>query len=79
MSFIQAIQKLRPEAEVTIIDNDYATAIWHKLEGKPPTEAEVLAKLEDLKQQEADAKAIAEAKLVALGLSIEDLRALGLG
>lgn len=79
MSFIQAIQKLRPNAEVTIIDNDYEAAIWHKIEGNPPTEAEVLAAMAELEKEKSDAKAAAEAKLAALGLTADDLKALGLG
>ena len=39
---MEAIQKLRPKAEVVIYDNDYSTAIWHKIDGEIPTEAEVL-------------------------------------
>lgn len=76
-----AIQRLRPEAEFAIYNNDYAEIVWIKLEGEPPTQAEIDAELVKMEQEVADkaaAKAAAEAKLEALGLTPEDLRALGL-
>jgi len=82
---LKAIQKLHPKAEVVIYDNDLSTAIWHNFEGNKPTQAEIDAAIEQIKKDElqaeidkAEAKAAAEAKLVALGLDLDDLRALGL-
>lgn len=79
MDLIKGIQKLRPNAEVTIIDNDYDNAIWHKIDGEIPTQAEVLQAIKDMETEKATAKANAEAKLAALGLTSDDLKALGLG
>lgn len=81
----KAIRKLKPNAEFSYIDNDYSTIKWDVLEGKAPTQAEIDAAIEQIKADEAQAqidkaarKAAAEAKLVALGLDLDDLRALGL-
>jgi hypothetical protein len=82
----QAIRKLKPTAEFSYIEEDYSTVKWDKLEGNAPTQAEVDAAIEAIKQEEAQAeaeaaakKAAAEAKLAALGLTADDLKALGLG
>lgn len=76
MSFSRAILSLRPGAEFTLTNSDdYSTIIWHS-EGTAPTEAEVLAEDARLKQEDADKKAAAEAKLAAIGLTPEDLKAI---
>ena len=83
---VKAIQKLRPNAEFSFIENNYSTIKWDVLEGDAPTQAEVDAAIETIKQEEAQAeveaataKAAAETKLAALGLTADDLKALGLG
>ena len=83
---VSAIQRLRPSAEFSFQNNDYSTIKWDVLEGNAPTQAEVDAAIELVKQEEAQAeaaaaaaKAAAEAKLAALGLTSDDLKALGLG
>jgi len=80
-----AIKKLKPTAEFSFIENDYSTIKWDVLEGDAPTLAEVNAAIEQVKADEAqaeankaEAKAAAEAKLAALGLTADDLKALGL-
>lgn len=80
-----AIRKLKPTAEFVITDNDYSTIVWHQLEGKAPTQEEIDEAIEQIEADEiaeakakAQAKAQAEAKLLALGLSTNDLTALGL-
>lgn len=80
-----AIQSLRPNAEYTFNDADYQTVNWLILEGKAPTQAEIDVAIEQIKADEAQAeldkaakKAAAEAKLAALGLTADDLKALGL-
>jgi hypothetical protein len=80
-----AIQKLRPDSEYKFLEQDYSSIEWFKLEGEAPTQAEIDAGIEQVKADEAQAeldkaakKATAEAKLVALGLDLDDLRALGL-
>ena len=81
----EAIKKLRPTAEFSFQENDYSTIKWDVLEGKAPTQTEIDAAIETIKQAEiqaeADAaakKAAVEAKLAALGLDADDLTALGL-
>ena len=81
----QAIKKLCPNAEFSFTDFDYSTIKWDVLEGAAPTQAEVDAAVEAIKQEEIQAeaqaaanKAAAKAKLAALGLTTDDLKALGL-
>ena len=80
-----AIKSLRPESEYSYFDNDYSTIVWHILDGDAPTQAEIDNAIEQVKANEiaeaeakAAAKATAQAKLAALGLTVEDLQALGL-
>jgi len=80
-----AIYKLRPDSEFTYTDRDYATIEWIKLEGDAPTQAEIDTAIEQVKADEQAAadkaeadKAIAQSKLAALGLTADDLKALGL-
>ena len=81
----QVIRSLRPEAEFTFTDNDYSTIEWIKLEGDAPTQAEIKkgftayqAAQKAETETKAQAKETAQAKLAALGLTVEDLTALGL-
>ena len=86
MSYLaKAIWKLRPNAEFSFINDDYSTIKWDILEGEAPTQTEIDAAIEQVKAEEAQAeldraakKAQAEAKLAALGLTSDDLKALGL-
>lgn len=80
-----AIRSLKPNSEFTYKEQDYSTIKWDVLEGGAPTQAEIDAAIEEVKADEAQAeleaaakKANAEAKLVALGLDLDDLKALGL-
>ena len=82
----KAIRKLCPTAEFSFTNNDYSTIKWDVLQGDAPTQAEIDAAIEQIKADEltaetnkATAKAAAEVKLVALGLTADDLKALGLG
>jgi len=82
----RAILYLKPGSEFVIHNEDYSTIDWIVLEGDAPTLAELETANQTIKaaeaQAEADkaaAKAAAEAKLVALGLTVQDLKALGLG
>jgi len=82
---VLAIRKLRPTAEFSFTNNDYSTIKWDVLEGDAPTQAEIDAAIMQVQADEtaeaeakAQAKAAAEAKLAALGLTTDDLRALGL-
>jgi len=81
----KAIWKLRPDSEFSFVDEDYSTIQWDKLEGNAPTQAEINAAIEQIKSDEINAeakaetdKAAAQAKLAALGLTADDLKALGL-
>jgi hypothetical protein len=82
---VKAIKKLKPSAEFSFTEDDYSTIKWDILEGKAPTKTEIDAAIKEVKADEAQAeldkaakKATAEAKLIALGLDLDDLRALGL-
>ena len=82
---VDAIKKLKPDAEFTYENRDYSTIKWIKLDGKAPTQLEIDDAIEMIKADEAQAvidkataKATAQAKLAALGLTVEDLQALGL-
>ena len=81
-----AIKKLHPEAEFSFGEDGYPSIKWDVLEGDAPTQAEIDAAIALLKGEEATeqialeaAKEAAQAKLAALGLTTDDLKALGLG
>lgn len=83
---IKAIQYLKPHAEFSFEEADYSTIKWDVIDGEPPTVEELELALKKLKELEAKnevdrllAKSAAEAKLAALGLTVDDLKALGLG
>jgi hypothetical protein len=82
---VKAIQLLKPNAEFSFQEEDYSTIKWDVLDGTAPTQAEIDDAIKQVKVNEknedkakATAKATAEGKLAALGLTIDDLRALGL-
>jgi hypothetical protein len=81
----KAIRLLKPTAEFSFIDDDYSTIVWDVLDGDAPTKKEIDEAIKKVKANEAaeaeakvTAKATAQAKLAALGLTVEDLTALGL-
>ena len=79
MSYIaKAIKKLKPTAEFSFNNDDYSTIHWDVLEGDAPTKSEIEAAIKQIKADELSAKATAEAKLAELGLTTDDLKALGL-
>ena len=80
---VLAIRKLRPNSEFSFTNNDYSTIKWDVLDGDAPTQKEIDAAIKEVKADEAQAeatkataKATAEGKLAALGLTTDDLRAL---
>ena len=82
---LKAIKKLKPTAEFSFTDNNYTTIKWDVLNGNAPTQAEIEIAIEQVKADEIAAetkaltdKAAATAKLAALGLTTDDLKALGL-
>lgn len=82
---VDAIQLLDPKAEFIIEGNDYSTIQWQNLSGEAPTAAQIDAAIEQVKANELAAETkkesdrlAAQAKLEALGLTPDDLKALGL-
>ena len=80
-----AILKLRPNSEFSYSNREYSTIKWNVLDGDAPTQKEIDDAIKQVKADEAQAiidkataKAAAQAKLAALGLTVEDLQALGL-
>jgi hypothetical protein len=78
-----AIYLLKPTAEFSFTDNDYSTIKWDKLEGDAPTQTEITAAIKVVKANEgkaetdkAAAKASAQAKLAALGLTADEVAAI---
>ena len=81
----KAIKLLKPDAEFSFQEDDYSTIKWDVLDGEAPTQKEIDVAIKEIKANEiteaetkAQAKATAEGKLAALGLTTDDLRALGL-
>lgn len=81
----EAINLYNPNAQWTLLGDDYETLDWHSVDIAKPTKAQLenlLPQVEANKaQQEAAAiaaKQSAQAKLEALGLTTDDLKALGL-
>lgn len=79
---LKAIQHIRPDAEF-VLSGDELT--WLDTKQTQPTDAEIeagwiayQAKIEADKAEAAAKKEAAEAKLAALGLDADDLKALGL-
>lgn len=80
---VHAINLIRPNAKYVLRGDDIE--LWED-NSQQPTEAEIeagwvayQAKVEADKEEAAAKKAAAEAKLAALGLTADDLKALGLG
>ena len=79
----RAILSLRPNSEWTMNDNDVESITWHTEGVKPLTTAEVQAEVARLERAAADevaakqaARASAEAKLEALGLTHDEALAI---
>jgi hypothetical protein len=73
---IKGINKLKPNAEFSITNDDYSTIKWDVLEGKAPTQAQIDVAIEQVKADEitqAAAKATAKAALLdRLGITAEE-------
>jgi hypothetical protein len=81
----QALLNLCPGKEWTLSGDNYADLVWLS-DGTAPTLEEVVTEIALLPTKKAEkeaqilaTKASAEAKLAALGLTTDDLKALGLG
>jgi hypothetical protein len=82
VTVVDVLSYYRPNGWVSI-DNDFDLTIW--IDAEPITKAEfeagkalVKAQWDAQAKAEEDAKATAQAKLAALGLTADDLKALGL-
>ena len=81
----EVLQLLCPNVEYTIWGNDYDTIEWYDKSPAITKEqfeagfAQVEAAKAQAEAEAAAKKAAAEAKLAALGLTADDLKALGLG
>ena len=78
-----AVMSLRPGAEWTMSDNDVENMIWHTEGVEPLTQAEVEAEVARLEQAAIDeaaarqaARESGEAKLLALGLTVDEVAAM---
>jgi len=80
ITIAQAIQSLKPGAEFSYQDEDYATIQWNVLEGSAPTAKQItdeIKRLTTLKQAEAISKAEAKAALLdRLGITAEEAQLL---
>jgi len=72
----KALISLRPNKEFTYDNDDISTVRWNDPSVDTPSQAEVDAELARLAQVELDKKAAAESKLTALGLTVDDIKAL---
>ena len=82
---LKAVENLSPGTTFTMSNDDFDTIEWKSNGAEVPTKDKLFLEIERLKQEEilieAEAqakKAAAEAKLAALGLTSDDLKALGL-
>lgn len=83
MITMRAIRELRPNASFSITGDDLSTLIWITDGVTSPTQEEVNTKIAELEAEDAqaivnanNAKAAAEAKVSALGLTVDDIKAL---
>ena len=76
----KAIFKLCPNSEFSLTNNDYSTIKWDKLEGNPPTQADIDAALEQVEADEVTAAKKAEtdkaALLAKLGITADEAKLL---
>lgn len=77
---IDAIKKLKPDAEFTYENRDYSTIKWMKLDGDAPTQKQIDDAINLIKAEEtneAEAKATAKAALLErLGITEDEARLL---
>jgi hypothetical protein len=77
---IEAVKTLRPNAEFSFNEEDYSSIKYDKLDGKPPTDAEIDAMITEIKNKEAEKlanKATDKATLLAkLGITADEAKLL---
>jgi hypothetical protein len=85
ISVSEAISRIHPNSEFVIYNNDLDRLTFIKPDNLTVTQEQVdqaIIELEEIRlvetQAKAQAKTAAQAKLAALGLTVEDLQALGL-
>jgi hypothetical protein len=85
LELTNAILRCRPDSEFSFKEADYSTVKWDILEGMPPTLEEIEEAHAAISLEKANkdaeliaAKNLAQSKLTALGLTADDLKALGL-
>jgi hypothetical protein len=75
-----AIWKLRPDAEFSFTDEDYSTIKWDKLDGNPPTQAEIEATIKEIAAEEIAQKQKSQtdkaALLAKLGITEDEAKLL---
>jgi len=80
LSLFKALEKLQPNAEFVITDNDLDSIQWKNLTGDAPTKAQIEKAMMDVeKEEKAEAKIKAEAKsklLERLGITEEEAKLL---
>lgn len=83
MKNFNAIHAMYPDAAFSMVDDDISTIQWRTEGIVTPSQAQIDAKIAELDALEAQnqlnketAKAAAEAKVAALGLTIDDIKAL---
>ena len=76
--FEDALNKLRPNTEWVCYGGNLEGLTFMDNSITKPTQNEIDNTISELEAEAENAKAAAQAKLVALGLTVEDLQALGL-
>jgi len=76
----KAIQKLKPTAQFSYVDNNYSTIEWDVLDGNAPTQSEIDAVITQIKKEEAQGelnKAAEKAALLdRLGITADEAKLL---
>ena len=62
----KAIQKLKPTAQFSYVDNNYSTIEWDVLDGNAPTQSEIDAVITQIKKEEAQGELNKAAEKAAL-------------
>ena len=77
---VKAIKKLRPEAEFSLENDDYATIVWDKLDGQAPSKKALEDAIEQIKLDETNAEINAakakQALLDRLGITDDEAKLL---
>jgi hypothetical protein len=85
IDYTQILSRKFAGSEWTLNGDDYSGLTWLSESTKPTKKQlddlwpEVAAEIQNEKEEKIAKKAAAEAKLAALGIDVDDLKALGLG